>query len=120
MTSLSPTMTAYNVSEDLDYYIDLTTRMVQREITAETATGSPASPGRLLSVDYPSYATNKLAAPTSTSTSTTATAIDYAVRNVSVALCHPSSGIPSVDEYFTGEFQVIFRLSCVTAVHVHS
>lgn len=107
MTSSSPTMATYNLSEDVDYYMDLTTIMVQRETAAEAATVSPASPGRLLSVDYPSYATSKLAVPTSTTTTTTATAIDYAVRNVSVALCHPSSGIPSVDEYFTGESSVL-------------
>lgn len=107
MPALSPTMTAYNVSEDVDYYMDLTTIMVQRETAAEAATVSPASPGRLLSVDYPSYAISKLAGVTSTTTTTTATAIDYAVRNVSVALCHPSSGIPSVDEYFTGKSWVL-------------
>lgn len=98
MTSLGP-MVVYNVSEDVDYYVDLTT-VVQRE-AAEAATVSPVSPGHLLSVDYRPFVSDKLSTPTTTTTA--ATAVDYAVRNVSVALCHPSFGIPSVDEYFTGE-----------------
>jgi len=89
----------YNVSEDAKYYADLTT-MVQRDAVAELATISPASPGRLLSVDFP-FAISKQSTPT------TPAIIDYAVRNVSVALCHTPSGIPSVDEYFTGEYNII-------------
>lgn len=82
----------YNVSEDADL-----TTVDQRDAAAmESATVSPASPGHL-SVNYP-FAISKQSTPT-----TTAAIVDYAVRNVSVALCRTSSGIPSVDEYFTGE-----------------
>lgn len=94
-------MVVYNVSEDVDYYADLTT-MVQQE-TAEAATIAPASPGRLLSIDYSSFAPNRLPTTDTTATTIVAAIIDYAVRNVSVALCHPSTSIPSVDEYFTGK-----------------
>lgn len=99
----------YNVSEDVDNYADSTTTVL-REV-AEAATVAAASPGRLLSVHYP-FALGELsstspavatAATTTTTTSTATATIDYAVRNVSVALCHPSTGIPSVDEYFTGK-----------------
>lgn len=109
MTSSLGPMAVYNVSEDVDYYADLTT-MVQRE-TAEAATVVPASPGRLLSVDYP-FAPSRLStsATVATTTTTTAATFDYAVRNVSVALCHPSNGIPSVDEYFTGKSVFFFLL----------
>lgn len=100
MTSLG-TMAEFNVSEDLDYLVDLTT-MVSGDV-AEAATVSPVSPGRLLSVDY-SLVAKKLSTPSSVATTTTAAVIDNAVQNVSVALCHPSNGIPSIDEYFTGEF----------------
>ncbi|XP_022183380.1 organic solute transporter alpha-like protein [Myzus persicae] len=94
MTAMGPAaLVMYNVSDDAEYYADLTT-MVQRDAAAELATVSPASPGRLLSVDYP-FAISKQSTPTTTAV------IDYAVRNVSVALCHQPSGIPSVDEYFT-------------------
>lgn len=92
-------MVVYNVSEDVDYYMDLTT-VVQPE-AAEAATASPASPGHLLFVDYRPIVSDKLSTPPTTTT--VATAVDNAVRNVSVALCHPSFGIPSVDEYFTGK-----------------
>lgn len=85
----------HNGSDDLEYYIDLTT-VVQRDSAAELATISPASPGHLLSVDYP-FAISKQSTPTPTAV------IDYAVRNVSVALCYQPTGIPSVEEYFTGE-----------------
>lgn len=100
MPSLDP-MAVYNVSEDVDYYADLTT-VVQQEIAAESATVTAASPGRLLSIDY-QFASGKLSSTPPAATTTAAAAIDYAVRNVSVALCHPSTGIPSVDEYFTGK-----------------
>lgn len=96
MTTMGPAaLVMYNVSDDAEYYADLTT-IVQRDAAAEFATVSPASPGHLLSVDYP-FAISKQ--PSSTTTA----AIDYAVRNVSVAQCHQPTGIPSVDEYFTGE-----------------
>lgn len=109
MTSLGP-MVVYNVSEDVDYYADLTT-MAQQEAAAESATITAASPGRLLSIDY-QFASDKLQSSTPPTTTAAAAAIDYAVRNVSVALCHPSTGIPSVDEYFTGkrrEFFIIYN-----------
>lgn len=96
MTTTSPAaLVMHNVSDDLEYYADLTT-MVQRDATVEFETVSSASPGHLLSVDYP-FAISKQSTPTTTAV------IDYAVRNVSVALCHQPTGIPSVDEYFTGE-----------------
>lgn len=100
-------MVVYNVSEDGDFYADLTT-MVPMD-AAEAVTVLPASPGRLLSVHYPFAANNKLStSPTSIATTTTTAAIDYAVRNVSVALCHTSNGIPSIDEYFTGKLIVLY------------
>lgn len=106
-------MVVYNVSEDGDYYADLTT-MVPRD-TAEAVTVLPASPGRLLSVNYPFATNNKLStSPTSITTTTTTAAIDYAVRNVSVALCHSSNGIPSIDEYFTGKLIILYL-----AIHIN-
>jgi len=96
MTTTGPAaLVMQNVSDDLEYFADLTT-MVQRDAAAEFATVSPASPGHLLSVDYP-FAISKQSTPTPTAV------IDYAVKNVSVALCHEPTGIPSVHEYFTGE-----------------
>jgi len=95
MTTTGPeALVMHNGSDDLGYYADLTT-MVQRDAVAEFATVSPASPGHLLSVDYP-FAISKQSTPTPTTVIET-------VRNVSVALCHQPTGIPSVDEYFTGE-----------------
>lgn len=102
-------MVVFNVSDDSDYYADLTT-IVRRE-SVEAATVTAAPPERLLSVDYP-FALDNLSstspifsAGNGTTTTTAATvAIDYAVRNVSVVLCHPSTGIPSVGEYFTGRW----------------
>lgn len=96
-------MVVYDVTEDVDYLADLTT-MVQQEAAAESATVTAASPGRLLSIDY-QFASSKLPSTTPAATSTAAAAIDYAVKNVSVVLCHPSTGIPSVDEYFTGKWR---------------
>lgn len=104
MNTLGPAMIVYNVSED--YHANPTTIIVQQD-AVEAATVSPASLGYLLSVDYPIAADNLLQSSTSADTATTtiSSAVafsDYAVRNISVALCHPSNGIPSVDEYFTG------------------
>ncbi|XP_050441540.1 organic solute transporter alpha-like protein [Adelges cooleyi] len=104
----------YNVSESEDYSTaDLTTG-IQQQVDADF-TGSP--PGRLLSLeffstDHPALATlTNSMATASTTTVTTAVAnrsgaaateaTDYAVKNLLVPLCHPSTGIPSVDEYFT-------------------
>lgn len=91
MTQLGP-MSVYDLSKD-DYYYGNPTAATM------ASTSVPAAPGRLLSIDHP-FAANKLSASATAATSVTA---DYAVRNVSVALCHSSAGIPSVDEYFTGK-----------------
>lgn len=109
-TTLSdPMAVLYNVSEGVDYYLNLVTT-VRRENVTEAATDWPAFPERLLSADYTIATANNLLSstppPPSTSAADTVTAaaVDYAVvRNVSVALCRPSNGIPSVDQYFTGK-----------------
>lgn len=95
MNTLGHANVVYNVSEN---YHAIPATIVQHD-AAEAATASPASLGYLLSVDYPIAAVEAVM----TTTSTAVAPADYAVKNISVALCHPSTDIPSVDEYFTGK-----------------
>lgn len=141
--SLSP-FVVYNVSEDKDYFAEMT--------TGAAAQMEASSPGRLqqvviiqirfsfwqnkkrifgflllqhysrvlnthvlqqVSVDYLSSHAAAFSSKLDASalppidTTTAAVAVDYAVKNVSVALCHPSTDIPSIEEYFTGTYELL-------------